>query len=273
MARERLPEWTLRTLELTFLTLRLGKLQNAKYYKALAAKKDKVHVAAGEEEPQDMRGGAQELKRLRNVADNGLLLATLYQLEDENKWRLKVLVEVSRPVVDFQGLFNQRARCVEGAFQLQRDMCHEDILRTCAATVSVLQSPESLDRLRLLRQHDCEDAGHLQEGHPLLVQADDLSALAARFAVRLVAWRVRKYMDMLRGYPRRLVLLASDEAEHRRQAMNAFRADAVNYEEALKQPFTNIKALVARSVFKLVAVQQYIRLCEAGRGRVLSERG
>lgn len=268
VARERLPEWHLRSLECLYYGVVSGKLSAAKYkdiWGRSALENDAPKAADdGDGEKPTTRRDDSQLRKLRQICDNTLLVASLFYADEDNLMRQSVLVGVAHVAQEWQGMHNQRCRSVEGACEASVGWSSRTFLSSCSDSFGSLSRPELLVEMRFELVFHPRDLQGLSIDHPKVAQADEYAQLAGSLVVRLVAHRIRKFLDVLRGWPRWCALFASPDAQTRAAAMDLFRRDVLTYGSSMsEQPYPEVKAMRERSVFRLPAVQQYVELARA----------
>lgn len=178
--------------------------------------------------------------------------------------RQSVLVGVAQIAHEWQGLHNQRCRSAGDACEASVLWSTGAFLTSCSDSFGALSRPELLIAMRFEVTFRPQDLEGLSVNHPKVAQTDEYAQLAGSLVVRLVAHRMRKFLDILRGWPRCCSMFASTDAETRDSAMRLFRHDVEIYEGVMHQhPYPEVRAMVQRSVFRLPAVQQFVELARA----------
>lgn len=266
VARERLSQWHLRSLECMYYGVATGKLENQRYNAIWGGKGigDALGSKGDDEEPQTTRRDDSGLRKLRQVCDNTLMLAALFYSGEENLMRQAVLCGVARIAQEWQGMHNERCRSVNSAFEVSLDWCGGAFLESCGASLHSLAKPDLLVAMKFEITFCANDLAGLEVNHPRVVQANEFAQLGGSLAIRLVAHRLRKFLDVVCGWPRRFVLLASPLAEVWSATMAALKKDVDIFEGVMgQQPYPEVKAMCKRSLFSLPAVHQFVELARA----------
>lgn len=259
---ERLGTWHLNLLECLYFSLVTGKL-TAEKYQSIAAQRPQPNNPGDVEgaEGSTMTRSNDELKRLRNMCDNTLMLATVFFSDEENRMRQVVLTSAAEVSQQWQGKANKACRSIHESRAHMQDACAGFFLESCNETIKALSDEGILEKLRVVTPPSGLVLRDLRLHHPVVRQSLELSGLFANLIVSLVSHRLRKFLGLVRGWPERLCLLAHPQPEVRKQCMMDFRID---YEVFLKMSASGaaVKEMVRRSVFNLVSVQQYVQLCK-----------
>lgn len=178
--------------------------------------------------------------------------------------RQSVLCGVAQIAQEWQGKYNERCRSVEAALDVSLDWCGGGFLESCSSSLQALAKPELLVAMRFGICFDRSSLQGLSADHPKVVQADEFAQIAGCLAVRLVSHRLRKFLDVVCGWPRRCVLFCSPDARVRDAALAAFKKDVEVFEGSMQeQPYPQVAAMRKRSIFHLPAVQQFVELCRS----------
>ena len=264
IARERLPQWHLRCLECFYYGIASGKVTSKKFKDVLVARKDLDHQVS-KKCGSDFEGGSMqraqaELRRLRDMCDNTLTMAIMFYSDSENLHRQAILAGVAAVAHEWQGSMNARCRSVEESFKSQLQWCRSDFLASCSQTLQRLSSPSALIEMKFQLKFSSAELKDLSMHHPMVAQANEWSDIAGKLILNLVAARINKFMDLIRGWPRRCVLLASDSAIERESTLAELKEDMDIFEAMVAQPFPEVTAMRKRSLFNLPCVQQFVEI-------------
>ena len=117
VGQERVRDWHMRVLELQYYGIVTGSITAERYKQLL----DSKHCAVSQKEVKDatMQTGDEELRKLRKLCDNTMMLATIFYSDEENWYRQCIISESCRSAQEWQGLNNQKAISVDDCLRAQ----------------------------------------------------------------------------------------------------------------------------------------------------------
>jgi len=281
VASARLPEWSLRELELVYLQIASGKLTTKKY-KDIAKKMAEPCVlvvaggsgAAGSNEaapalvdPQQPVGasvkrGNDEVGKMRRLCENKVQVATLLYLDEQNTRRQRIMVGVSDVLMSAHGIQNQRQRSVCGSLKWLVGKCVGDCSKPVIGIVKSLSDPMKLQTMRFGLQLGALESAFAEQ-HPFFAAADEYSELAGSLVLALLRARLKRQSWSLFGWPARLCLLCHCDPSVRSETAEAFRKDYDIHIAIQYIPGAQVQELRQRSLFLLPCVRQFKVALEA----------
>lgn len=218
---------------------------------------------------------AAEEKALRDSCGNAYGIATLMHSDPVNKKIYRILISTGRHNKKWQGLMNQALRSSTAfapwAIQ-QLTGADNSLTRAMSNILQTMQREGELDYMGfVLPRH--ADPRNFEPGE--IEHENTMARLLAHHALRLVAYRLRRELWLVRGWPTTAVLFLSEHAEDRNFAMTRLQADhavvdALKAAVAADTP-AGLKAFLDRSVFELVPVQQLWEIARREGFRVTPE--
>ena len=256
-SRKLLSRWTWLMVKVTFLALETDALSGRLFVdRALVS-------AAAVEHFEAMRSTTQhqtllDAKMLRNCTQNNVVISALVLGCKQHRRMLAIIVHCSTPIDVWHGKGNARCKAVRENRAWSLEQLGGAFMENMLALFDVLLDPVALADCGFMefkrRPADEKECGILID--------DEFAEKQGSLALELIAARERRTLYYMMGWPHKMnkVSLASNCAT---QVITELRADAEAKRYFDDQPKDKHMLLVhERSLFNLVAVQQWLAACE-----------
>ena len=224
VGQERLRDWTMREFETQYLAIQTGSITADKYKKMMDVKRTAAEPGT------TMKNGDEELRKLRKLADNTLMLATVFYSDEDNYYRQAVIGEVAKSAQDYQGSANRKCRDVQGSLAHMQQNCLGGLLESCLSAIAALARPASLANMGFSLKLGTGEGLGMTPDHPRIVQEREHTQMAGSLTIKLLQHRLAKFWPTMRGWPERFCLLAHEDLAIATAALLQFKVDFETWE-------------------------------------------
>jgi hypothetical protein len=263
--------WHEELLNFMMLCFTTGIIESGSFAAELSGKlKKDIEVESEAKHEGGMKAAGQDtLAKLRASAKNTYHLGLYILLDPENQRLERIETALSLPLWSWHGRQSTVLKSCEGTSAWTRTEVAGDCMQSLNQILEKLGDPGVLEH--------CGFSLSLSPAEMQLPLADHyfyteqlLANTMGRFALNLIAARVRRNIWFWFGWPSKLCLFTHPDEDTRQAALKDFLTKAELFDEICKRKEAFWKKAVTRNAFNTVSVQQ-IRGCLAAEGNTLSE--
>lgn len=261
--REQDSTWTIMQLGFLITCLMSGlysqeKIQEVFHTKKLPVPANETEQTVAESKPTK-ETVACEVAKYKKYTKNQLEIATLMYNNPENKYRQRLLMVCSDPIVDWHSKQNRTLRSASEAITWEIEEMTGAVWEPLKATVSVMSDASKLQFVGLQLDFSAGAMVGLTADDPRVVWNGKQAQLMGSFITRLLSQRIRRLLPILRGWPRRCVL-GLDQRHADDEAAEARLGELPSRQGQYGDKFS--KTMVNRSLFESAHVSSYISAFE-----------
>lgn len=196
-------------------------------------------------------------KTLRSCAQNSAAIALLFLGDNLNGDLLELAMWASRPVMSWHTGCERQVRNVDGASAWLRAQLDGQFFDHLTEVWKSLSPPGFFGGVGLL---SFQFAAENDLSAERILEDDEKTGMAGQTAMNFISSRLVRAMWMLGNYRVALTRLASDDPAIANQALQLFKGDYEIWKrlKVRDRPGTIWRAMIERSPFLLVAVQQVV---------------
>lgn len=214
----------------------------------------------GDEAADPLRRPLPEERALRQSCKNSVVLACAVFADSDNLVRQKIISRLAEPWREWFASQSSELRSCQASLDWELKQLRGDYMRRCQRTVQLLSSVDVPPGIGIRTVFLPNDAEVLLDD-VVMQRENDFSWHAAQFTLGLVGARLRRGLELLRGWPQRAALMASEASGQ--QCMDMLKHDFELWQHMAATDHELLKSVVARSCFHTVLVQQLVAICKS----------
>ena len=198
-----------------------------------------------------MKAGQSEVARLRGATSNSLHIAALMFGGRSDQFRERLALAVVTPWASWHGGQNRTLRSLSSTIPWEVEQMKGKILEPCFKTLQALTETAQLNHCGMA----CSFASLPMDEGELAFNEDQADSMGC-LAFNLMAARITRLLPLLRGWPRRSVLvLGPEEAQ---KTLDTCRQGYANFLELSSMGEPWAMKVVRRSIFSTRPCQQLV---------------
>lgn len=215
--------WYSQALAQVYCCIECDLLHGKKFQRMLADLRLKVGIANDDEARPLMREEAPEQKTLTQSCQNLLVVSTMVLCDPDNQYKQRLINCIAEPLQHWQAESNRELRSVDGSASWGVSQVRGDMLRMLGMTFGKLTNIGDLQHISLtipqvgLNAPEDLDFESRRQGN--------LAVFFGELAVWVASNFLQRQLWLLRGWPAGPCLIASDNEQEARAAIDLLRDD------------------------------------------------
>ena len=255
-ARVLLSKWHCSHWVIQTLAIEMDFLQGAQFTEKIAMKGNLVQKALD----QDTTSSAipsVDGKALKSCCQNAVVVGLMLLDDPANRRLLSIMTLPCMPLDSLHSDQNKKCRSVDDNRSYAAEVVNGGLMKVCKEIIQVLGDPSAMDECDFIMGDNALGMLHAQE----ICAEDEWAAMLADICMQLVAHRIRRKMYCF-GWPHLAIGLSNGDAIRGLKLLAKLKSDYNAWQWLKgKAGHPDVDALLRRSQFNNVAVQQLAQIC------------